>query len=352
MKLFLHAGTEKTGSSHIQTLCANGRRQLRSAGLWFPYGIMRHEKRMRAGLVSAGNAFLLANYTRLENQGDALAELVRHRETAQSNQCAAVFLTSELLLPFCERGSTWRTLFQNCRKAGFTSVSVLVILRDPDSQLVSLYKHRARSGTAGRLEEWVESGYHLPEDLTRLREQARQTEVELIARGYSRKPGALERVFFHDWLDISPPPTVHEGEVNPSLSLSELELIRQVHQHRPALVPFIHERLMALRRECKVQTSALDDYARALAAGATWQNRSEWRRWNELLPKDEALNVPATAPDLPEWRDKLEFSPQQMEEFAACMADIARPGFLAHMFWRSYFRPRLGKIRRRLMNAT
>lgn len=346
MKLFLHAGTEKTGSSHIQTLCVNGRKHLEQEGIWFPEGIPRHEKRMRAGLVSAGNAFVMAERVRVNDDAGALAELVRHRKTAQSRNCRAVFLTSELLLPYCANDDAWLGLFENCRRAGFDSVSTLVVLRDPVEQLISLYKHRAKSGKAGRLDEWIAEGYHLPETLAHLRGQAGVAGRELIARGYTREPGGLERILFDNWLGVSEPPHVHENEVNPSLSLSELELIRQLHRHQSALVPFMHERLTVLPREHKAPEDALQDHARALAAREAWRNRDEWRRWNELLPQAEALSLPATMPDCPEWPDELGFSTRQIEELAQCMAHIARPGSLVSMVWRSSLKPALSSARR------
>ena len=345
MKLFLHAGTEKTGSSHIQTLCVNGREHLQAAGIWFPEGIPRHERRMRAGLVSAGNAFVISERAREGDHADVLAELVRHREAGQSGNCRAVFLTSELLLPYCANPGTWQKLFENCRQAGFDSVSVLMVLRNPVEQLISLYKHRARSGRAGRMDEWVEDGYHLPRDLEQLRKQADVEGIELTARGYTRRPGGLEDLFFRDWLNMQAPPPTIDGEVNPSLSLSELELVRHMNMRRPELVPFLHEHLSALPRTCKVQGSTLEAHARAVVETAVWQHREEWQRWNELLPECEHLTLPENPPEIPERPEELGFSDRQVEALAGFLAEAARPGFVARVWWRGWLRPGLGKLR-------
>jgi len=349
MRLFLHAGTEKTGSSHIQTLCVNGRHHLEQEGIWFPEGIPRHEKRMRAGLVSAGNAFVIAERARGKDDAGALAELLRHRETAQSRDCRAVFLTSELLLPYCANDGAWQGLFEMCRQAGFDNVSTLVVLRDPVDQLISLYKHRARSGTAGRLDEWIDEDYRLPDALARLREQARVNGRELIARGYTREPGGLESIIFGDWLGITEPPLVHENEVNPSLSLSELELIRRMAETRPALVNTLYAALVAVDSEQKVRGKALESYARAVAAHTVAGHADEWRAWNRLLPSDERLNVPEPVTALPPRPKEVGFGDKQLTAIAQVLEQAATPRFIAGLFWRSRIRPMLGRVKRAVL---
>jgi hypothetical protein len=348
MKLFLHAGTEKTGSSHIQTQCVNGREQLQDSGIWFPEGIPRHERRMQAGLVSAGNAFAISERGREGDHDGVLAELIRHRKTAQSHNCRAVFLTSELLLPYCANDDAWLGLFENCRRSGFDSVSTLVILRDPVDQLISLYKHRARSGKAGRLNDWVSEGYRLPGDLEQLRKQAGVDGVELTARGYTRRPGGLEDIFFRDWLNIQPPNSTTDGEVNPSLSLSELELIRLIQARRPELVTPLFEKLVAVPRSSKSQSGVVERYARALAELEAWRSREEWHEWNKLLPEHEKLRVPEAEPTLPSQAIEATFSHLQVKAIAAFMSERLKPSSHMKLAWSSSMRPLLARLRRRL----
>ena len=346
MKLFLHVGTEKTGSSHIQTLCVASRNNLASAGIWFPEGIPRHERRMHAGLVSAGNAFLVASKIRDDEHEAALSELLKYRERAQAAGCHSVFLTSELLLPFFAGEGYWEKLFEIRNRAGFSGVSVLVVLRDPVDQLVSLFKHRARGGNCGRLAEWVASGYMLPEQLRQLRAQSADSECELIARRYTRTPGGLEKIFFADWLEIEPLHPCHEGEINPSLSLSELELLRVLHDRRPELVPFMHDRLSSFPREGKVQGKELLEYSLTVAKKTIWENRDEWRCWNEILPEDEQLVIPDNPRLIPEFPPELAFSRPQCDLLIDFLVEAVSSKFLVRLFWQVRIRPRLGRIAR------
>lgn len=346
MKLFIHIGTEKTGSSHIQTLCVNARAHLQSSGIWFPKGIARHEKRMRAGLVSAGNAFLLAQQGRKRDRAGVEKILESYREEARSNACQSVFLTSELMLPYIADGDSWSLLFGEAKRIGYRSISVLILLRDPMDQLISLYKHRAKNGTAGRIDEWVERDYRLPEDLELLRKNAGGKDIELVARRYTRKAGVLEQIFFYDWLSIEAPKVAMGGEVNPSLSLSELELIRCLNERRPSVVPFLRERLQALSRVNMLQHGALEVYARAVAERVVSENREEWARWNRILPAGEKLCVPHGATNIPAWSGDVVFSASQTATIASFMATTARLRFILVLFWQSRLRPFLGRIRR------
>ncbi len=349
MRLFLHAGTEKTGSSHIQTLCVNGRKHLESGGIWFPDGIPRHEKRMRAGLVSAGNAFVISERARDGDHTSVRAELARHRDTAQSRGCAAVFLSSELLLPYCSAPGTWQRLFADCRQAGFDSLSVLLVLRDPVNQLISLFKHRSRGGTAGDIESWVTEGYRLPYDLHRLREQVDDANVALVARGYSRGSGALERLFFDDWLDVPSPEVDLPAMVNPSLTLSELALMRRMAERRPELVAPLYDALVAVPALDKVQGRGLEAHARCVAARAVASHAEEWAAWNALLPESERLVVPQAEGEIPVEPREIAFSKEQMDALMGFLAESVQPRFLARFLWTARIRPALGWVKRAVM---
>ena len=346
MKLFLHAGTEKTGSSHIQTLCVNGREYLESAGIWFPVGIARHEKRMRAGLVSAGNAFVISELARQGDHASVLAELVRHREAAQSRACRAIFLTSELLLPYCSAPDIWRRLFENCRQAGFGSVCMLLMLRDPVDQFISLYKHRSKGGTAPDIESWAEQGYQLPHDLRSFRVQVADENVSLVVRRYSRAPGTLDRIFFDDWLGVPKPEVALPVTVNPSLTLSELFLIRQMAETRPGLVAPLYNALVVVPDRDKVQGGELEAHARSVAARAVALHAEEWASWNERLSEPERLVISQPENELPPEPREIAFSKTQMEALMNFLAMSVEPRFLAKLLWTEKIRPFLAGVKR------
>ncbi len=346
LRAFLHLGPEKTGTSFLQHLCVRHRDLLGQNGIVFPHGTPHDERCMRDGQISAGNGRVLASWLKADDW-DAVSrwvgQVVLH---ARQNNGRRLLISSEhLLAPLAQEDRLIR-LTETLKSAGVSTVSLLLILRDPVGQLISLYKHRAKGGTAGGIEDWVNDGYRLPYELHALHQQVAKCDAELVARAYRRQSSTLESVFFADWLGLGESLDAGTIEVNPSLALSELELIRRMAARKPALVPFLYRYLAAVPADHKSQSSALDAHAQAVAEAVTWQHRDEWQRWNERLPEGEALQIPEQAPEIPEWPKELGFSSLQLDALARFMAESTKLRFLARVFWASRLRPGLANVKR------
>lgn len=349
MQWYFFIGTEKTGSSHLQSVLALSRSQLSAARVAFPPGTPHDERCMARGEISAGNGRQFASALQRGDLAAARAQLIqaaRHAEQAGSDRVvvACEWLTAVLAEP--------RAL-EHCltllEEVGATSVSMLLVLRDPLEQCLSLYKHRAKRGTAGDIDTWVErGGYQLPADLASLREQLDDRGVELVVRRYDREPGWLDRIFFEEWLGVPTPQITLPGSVNPSLTLSELVLVRQMAETRPALVGPLFDALAAVPTREKVQGAALEAYARAVAARAVAAHAEEWQAWNALLPEGEALAIPEVPAELPPRPRELGLSERQLQVVSQLLADAATPQFQARVLWQSRLRPALGRVKRRL----
>lgn len=348
VKLRIHLGPEKTGTSFLQCLSVANRNLLESRGIHFPAGTPHDERTMRKGRISAGNGRTLSRMVDA-GQWQPIEDWFNHAiEECLKAGCNDLLISSEQLLAPLARPGTLEQFLTSWRLAGGVEVSLLLVLREPVSQLLSLYKHRAKGGSVGRIEEWVEDGYCLPKHLRELRQQVKATNVGLYVRAYSREPGGLERVFFRDWLGLED--NIHSvaAEVNPSLSLSELEVVRLLHALRPDLVPFLFDKLAALPRGKKVQGRLLEEHGRAVAENAVWHHRQEWQHWNELLPESERLSVPDGPRQVPEYPREVGFTGEQLESLAGFLAEAARFRFLLRLMWRARVRPSLGKIARAL----
>jgi hypothetical protein len=327
-------------------MAALGRQSLETSGVVFPRGWAHDERSMASGEISAGNGRQLAQALS-EDDPDALELQVSALFPGGSDNAEhAVLLTSEWLLPsLAEKGrlSRLQDVFQ---AHGASPVSFLLILRDPVDQCLSLYKHRAKRGTAGDIATWCASGYHLPAQLAGFRKQAEALGAEVTALPYSRAPGQLESQFFEDWLGVPVPQVRVPKTVNPSLTLSELALLRQVARTRPALVEPLYEALVALDPKDKVQGAALEAYARAVATQAVARHAEEWAAWNRYLPADAQLTIPEPVDHLPLPPDEVGFSEAQMAVLADLLGRSATPGFLARLAWRHHLRPVLGRAKR------
>ncbi|WP_165919024.1 hypothetical protein [Rhodovulum adriaticum] len=305
---------------------------------------------MQRGLVSAGNAFRLCLALKAEPASQKLSTLLHDwGRQATERSVGRVLATSELLLPELHSDGGLERLLLAAQKAGFGRLHFLLILRAPVEQLLSLYKHRAKRGTAGEIAEWCASGYRLPHELAGFRRQAEALGIDLTVRGYSREKGALERRFFVDWLGVPVPDVAVPARVNPSLTLSELALVRQMAAVRPELVEPLYEAMSAVDPGEKVQGQALSHYARAVATQVVAEHAAEWEEWNHLLPADERLPIPEAPADLPPRPDELGFSEVQMQALADFMARTATSGFVAETAWKSRIRPRLGRVKRAIL---
>ena len=304
---------------------------------------------MKEAKVSGGNALALSELLTSGEWAASRQWLYDAISQSRRNGCGATLISSELLLAPLANEDRFGCLLQGLKAAEVSKISMLLTLREPVEQLLSLYKHRAKGGTTGRIHDWVEDGYQLPQHMKSLRKQVKESDIELCVRGYTRRPGGLENMFFHDWLGLDPFPEAEDAEVNPSLTLSELELIRRMNDRRSDLVHFLRDHLATVPRKTKIQGNALVTHARAVAANSVWQHREEWARWNEILPEDERLTIPESGTEIPEWPDELEFSQNQVDALAEFMAESTRLRFLVRVFWRGKVRPLLGRVRRRLM---
>jgi hypothetical protein len=210
----------------------------------------------------------------------------------------------------------------------------------------SLYKHRAKRGTAGDIATWCESGYTLPMELETFRRQAEASVINLTVRGYSREPGVLEHRFFEDWLGLPTPVVDMPPSINPSLTLSELELLRLLAERRPSLVIPLYDRLLAMDPKRKVQGRELEAYARAIAERAVAAHRDEWAHWNALLPASEQLVIPQPEGELPPEPREITYSKTQMEALVGFVAESVEPRFLSKLLWAAKVRPLLAGVKR------
>ena len=341
-----HIGTEKTGSSYLQTLCALGREQLSQNGIWFARGSAYDERCMATGKISAGNGRDLAQRMRVQRWDRVKGQLNTAVDEAQRRSCETVLFSSEWLLSvFAERAllEPFIALVQECSAE---KIRFLLVLRDPVEQFISLYKHRAKRGTAGNVAEWAQGGYRLPHELAGFREALHSFDAELVVRKYGREAGALDKLFFREWLDIETPDAAVPATVNPSLTLSELELLRLLAERRPSLVIPLYDQLLAMDSTRKVQGRDLEAYARTVAERAVAAHRAEWAEWNAVLPASEHLVIPQPEGELPPEPREIAFSKAQMGALMGFVAGSVEPRFLSKLLWIAKVRPFLAGVKR------
>ncbi len=345
MKVYLHVGTEKTGSSYLQKLCANNRVHLRVNGYAFPTA-GRDEQRLRAGTISPGNARELAELIE-DGAWGAVEEWMRDRiKKARRENCNRMLLSHELLFAALAHAGHVSRLVRAVARAGAHGCAMLLVVRDPVDHAVSLYKHRAKHGAVTDLPVWIAEDYRTPEELKQFLLQSDTDRVQLSVRRYTSDGALLRRRFFMDWLGVEEPPLSIESTVNPSLGLSELQFLRHLASSRPRDVPLFYEKMLSVPREAKASDLHLEEAARVGAAKHLASHMELWRDLQVRLRKDGGLDLPADSNVPPPPESSFCFSGAQLIALAVAHSETASSRYQARSFRRE-LRRNLGRARLR-----
>jgi hypothetical protein len=153
MRVYLHIGTEKTGTTSIQAYCTEHARALRARGILYPAGFGRRNHRDLAIAVADNGATAdLRGYARAgEAELPAFRAGVFERLEAQIRRArpAVVLLSSEHLSSRLDDAGIGRL---RARLGELSDdIRVLVYLRRQDDVLLSLYSTYVKAGGVGDL---------------------------------------------------------------------------------------------------------------------------------------------------------------------------------------------------------
>ncbi len=232
MELFIHIGTNKTGSSYLQTLSARNQSYLIENKIYFP--IYERGEEMLAGKITAGNAKELAE-SLLEYKASRVKKyLQKALNGAKKYGCTKVFLSNERIVNSLVLKDRSELLFKIATQVGFKSVNCLLFLRDPVSHAISLYRHKAKSGKILDFKVWLEKNYETLEVIKKLPDIIDSIQyINWHLEKYDKNSEIIQKILFDDWLKVSLPSTNYNLKVNESLSISELKIIQTLESTFP-----------------------------------------------------------------------------------------------------------------------
>lgn len=223
VRVFLHAGQAKTGSSMIQSSLALSRAALAGQGLSYPLDADRAEG-AEAGRISEGN--LEPGPGNSVHPGDCVARLLERHPLPEGQ---ALVLSNE-------------NIFRSIAVAGFlealqaalpgAEIRVLLFIRDPLDHAISAYQQNVkRRGRVDSFSEFLPS-YGIGQAVGRCIDLVEQAGGSVDVRNYSRHKADLLAVV-ESWLGLprgtlAVPPV---ARVNRSLNRAELELQRAFNRH-------------------------------------------------------------------------------------------------------------------------
>jgi len=315
MKLYLHIGIEKTGSSFIQSSFAKNREYLKCNEIWFPRGGNR-ENDMLEGRVSPGNARDLHNALKSEDYKQVENLLQTFKSETLNRNCNALLLSNELLLEVLSKKSVWQEFLKILNALEIKLESVLLILRDPVNQALSLYKHRAKNGNIAALPEWLEQSYKYHESLNNFKEILSEYSNVFLIRGYHRNGIKLLQIFYADWLKIQVPKEEYSHIVNPSLNLSELRLLAEIAKNDKQIADSFYNYMIKVSSKDKSDDTYIMKWAYNQIEISLSKYNKTWETYNSYLPESEKLKLCSDQNETYEFEETYSFNKNQLNNLA------------------------------------
>lgn len=157
MNLNIHIGTNKTGSSFLQSTLLINKELLQKKGVFLPES--RWDEEMLLGRITPGNGHQLAVTLLDEDPLKLRAYLKKIFDKASSANCHTILLSNEILVRLFSDNALLERLENEAKDAGFKNVHFLCFLRNFYEHALSLFKHRSKYGSFQDYDYWFETDY-------------------------------------------------------------------------------------------------------------------------------------------------------------------------------------------------
>jgi hypothetical protein len=313
MKLYIHFGIYKAGSSYIQYICANQRDYLNANSIYFPRST--EDEKMKKGLISKGNADGLELRMKSEDESKITTILKQWYEEAEKKNCKAVLISAEALVHQLAIPKRLHQILTCAQSVGFTEIKAMGFFRDLADHALSTYKHRAKSGRIPDYKHWVTEVYETPKLFENLSQViAANQNIEWTLRKFQKNSDFLKVAFFRDWLGIKVPDFQTRPNVNESLTLSEVKVMNQLSKLYPNVTDYFVNDLKAMPSQEKAKDSALQGYILSIFVSLLTQQQSCLDQLNVFLPEEECLRLPENQSiDIENEEPSVSLSEQQLE---------------------------------------
>jgi hypothetical protein len=288
MKLYIHFGIYKAGSSYIQYICANQRDYLCANSIYFPRSA--EDKKIKKGLISKGNADGLELGMKLENESKITMILKQWYEEAEKMNCKAVLISAEALVHQLAIQNRLNQIIVCAESIGFTKIRAMGFFRDLADHALSTYKHRAKSGRIPDYKHWVSHLYETPKLFVNLSQvMASDHNIEWSLRKFQKDSDFLKVAFFKDWLRIEVPNFKTRPNVNESVTLSEVKVMNHLCKLYPNVIDYFVNDLKAIAGHLKAKDSVLEQHFLSTFIKALSQNQNCLDQLNVFFQEGERL---------------------------------------------------------------
>ncbi len=243
MKLFVHIGTNKTGSSFLQSTLTLNKEKLKQEGYFVPDS--KWDEAMLKGIITPGNGHHLAKLLAERDADNYLLKYLEElKQSAQTEQLNAIILSNEVIVRLFSEKVILSAFEQACNKVGFTEIRCLIYMRNFFEHALSLYKHRAKYGKNNDYLKWFETDY---ETLRLLKPFTEHIESSSIVFDFVPYEKDSEKIIqrFSDWLGRrNTTLDSFNKPVNPSLTLNQIRWINLIGSKYEGIGPQLYNTLI------------------------------------------------------------------------------------------------------------
>ena len=312
MRLHIHFGIYKAGSSYIQYICANQRDYLNANSIYFPRST--EDKKMKNGLISKGNADGLESGMKSEDESKITMILKQWYEEAEKMNCKAVLISAEALVHQLAIQNRLNKIIVSAESIGFTEIKAMGFFRDLADHALSTYKHRAKSGRIPDYKHWVSQVYETPKLFENLSQViASDHSIEWTLRKFQKDSDFLKAAFFKDWLRIEVPNFQTRPNVNESVTLSEIKVMNHLCKLYPNVTDYFVNDLKAIASHLKAKDTALQQHFLSTFTEALSQNQNCLDQLNVFFQEGERLVLQNQSIDVKHIEPPVSLSEQQLE---------------------------------------
>lgn len=298
MKLFVHFGIYKAGSSYLQYIAGNKRSELVNLGIWFPNS--PDDSKMNAGAISAGNAFELSGLLKHKDFQKIEQYLKRIKEEATKRNCDKVLLSSEALVHQFAKKDGLELLSKTLKKTGFNQVYALAFFRDLVDHCISLYKHRSKAGKNPDFEYWLKEVYETPRVLNEFFKNYQSVDFEWTLTKFRNDSTYMVDTFFSQWLGVNIGSLPSKPQVNESITLSEVKVMQVFKSFYPKTSAYLLDHFISLPRRLKAKDTNLENVHRSIAGDILSANYNNDKKFWILT----------------------DGTPMEIEEFSSCVPEL------------------------------
>jgi hypothetical protein len=288
MKLYLHIGTEKTGSSFLQSYLAKNRLMLKSHSLYFPDAGKR-ENDMQSGRISPGNASELNALLSQKSWLKVEHWMKNKYKAAKTDGCTKLLLSNETLIKTFSETDVLARFIEIAKEQGFELQDLFLVIREPVGQALSLYKHRSKNGDMLPIADWLRHKYTLVDDLQNFYQNIETAKIGLRQYPYQKNSEYLVDICINKWLNLNEDVGIEHTSVNSSLTLSELKLMSEIKKQDAFLVKPFYDFMIAIAINQKSDDFYLKSYYKYVTTNYLIKYIKLWQRCNSYMTKGKIV---------------------------------------------------------------